>query len=72
LGVAIAFAGLTGSFGLIVYAIVSFVLIYFYVMRILQPEEDTVEAIDIFKEHWAMGFFAFLLTWILTHNFINY
>lgn len=69
---AIAFAGLTGTFALIMYALSSYVVIYFYVMRILQPEEDTVEAVDIFKEHWAMGFFAFLLTWILTHNILNY
>lgn len=72
LGIVMAFVGLTGTLALIAYAGVSYLLVYFYVMRVLQPEEETIEAVDIFKEHFMMGFFAFLLPWIVTYNLINY
>jgi hypothetical protein len=43
-----------------------------YIMRVLQPEEDSIYAVDIFKEHFMMGLFAFLLPWIITYNILNY
>jgi hypothetical protein len=72
LGIIIAFTGLQGIVPILVYTVVSFAIAYGYVIRVLQPEEDTVETIDIFKEHWMMGFFCFLLPWIITFNLIKY
>jgi hypothetical protein len=72
LGIAIAFSELQGVVAILVYTIMSFVIAYVYVIRVLQPEEDTIETIDIFKEHWMMGFFCFLLPWIITFNLLKY
>lgn len=58
--------------GLLAYAAASFIVSYVYVMRFLQPEEDTVETLDIFKSNFMVGLFAFMLPWIITHNLINY
>jgi predicted transporter len=49
LGITIAFSGLQGTTAILAYTASSFVLAYVYVIRVLQPEEDTVETIDIFK-----------------------
>lgn len=72
LGIIMAFTGLTGTFALIIYAGLSFVIAYTYVNRVLEPEEDTIEAVDIFKEHFMMGLFAFMLPWIIGYNLLNY
>jgi type IV secretory pathway VirB3-like protein len=72
LGISIAISGLQGIVAIFVYIISSFSIAYIYVTRILQPEEDLIETIDIFKEHWMMGFFCFLLPWIITFNLIKY
>lgn len=45
----IGFTGLQGIIAMIAYAVASFIIAYVYIVRFLQPEEDTIETIDIFK-----------------------
>ena len=49
LGVALAMTSLQGTTAILAYTALSFLVCYVYVMKFLQPEEDTIETVDIFK-----------------------
>lgn len=72
IGVALGMTSLQGMVAMLTYAGVSFVISYIYVMKVLQPEEETIEPSDIFKEHWMLGFFNFLLFWVISYNVVNF
>ena len=72
IGIAIGFSSLQGIYGFAAYAAAISLICYLYVMKVLQPEEDTVEVIDIVKEHFMLGLFSFLMAWIITFNLVNY
>lgn len=42
LGVVLGLLGLTGLMAIAAYTAISFLVVYVYVMRFLQPEEDTI------------------------------
>ena len=64
LGIGFGYSGLLGITAILGYTLASFLICWVYINRVLQPEEDTIEVADIFKEHWAIGFFNFLLLWL--------
>lgn len=70
IGISIAFSEVKGLYGMLIYVGVSYFIAYFYVFRFLQVEDEVIEAMDVFKESWGLGFFNFMFTWIVAYNMI--
>ena len=72
LGVLIALAGVMGLPGIMAFALGVSLLSYLYVFKFLGVEEDTIESKDVLKEHFANGFFPFLLSWTVGYNLLSH
>jgi hypothetical protein len=72
LGVVIGITGLLGMFGIGAYFLVSSAICYVYILRFLGVDEDTMNAGEVVKEHFAPGFFSFMLFWVITYNLVKF
>ena len=66
------FAEVQGIYAILIYTAVSYFVAYAYIFRFLQVEDEVVEAMDVFKENWALGFFNFMFAWVITYNCVKY
>lgn len=69
LGLIAGLLHLTGFPVILGFLVISYGAAYIYSFKFLQVDEETVEAIDVFKEGFMLSAMVFLLSWTLSYSF---
>jgi len=70
LGVVAGYLHLTGFPIIAAFFIINFGFFHIYATKYLNFEDEKTEQHELYTEGLMIGFFTFVLTWIVTHTFV--